>query len=214
MTEPCIKSNTAAARKDSLAERLAQGISDCYARFEEAQIYEIAAAMSVEDPHAAHSFLLERREEPSFPLLRRSILSTIELRIDAAKAAAKAAARDRLLLVEGDDAPGGRNDRAREAAFRKSPGAFLPGAVPSIVKSGLPRAFWNISIDGQIVPCAYVCRAAAVSDVGDMVYLLEQEPHRERGIVIGSPETAADLAGLMPPNITFVAVDLNADGRA
>lgn len=164
--------------------------------------------MAVEDPHAARSFLLERREEPEFPLLRQSILSTIELRIDAANAAA----RDRLLLVTGDDAPGGKNDNAREAAFKANPGTYLPGAEVSNVRT-FARAFWHVLIDGKLVPCDYVCRVALVSDLHDMVECLAVNRQYERGIVIGSPETARDIAGLLPPNIAFVAVALAAGGR-
>ena len=115
MTEPCTHLTTTTAPNGSLAASLAQGISQYAERFEEASVLEIAAAMSVEDPHAARSFLLERTAEPAFPMLRRSVLGTIELRIEAAKAAA----RDRLLLVTGDDAPGGKSDKAREAIFRR-----------------------------------------------------------------------------------------------
>lgn len=207
MTEPCMHPTIAAALKGSLGGLVAQGFSQYANRFEEASVYEIAAAMGVDDPHAARSFLLERTAAPAFPLLRAAVLASLDLRIDAARAM-----RDRLLAVKGDDAPGGPNDRAREAAFRREPGAFLPGAVASIVKSPVP-AFWNVMLDGQLVPCAYVCRAAAVSDLSDMIVLLDEEPRYGRGIVVGAPETERDLAGMIPANITFVAVTL-AGGRA
>ncbi|MCI9881860.1 MULTISPECIES: hypothetical protein [Methylobacterium] len=208
MTEPCTHLTTTTAPNGSLAASLAQGISQYAERFEEASVLEIAAAMSVEDPHAARSFLLERTAEPAFPMLRRSVLGTIELRIEAAKAAA----RDRLLLVTGDDAPGGKSDKAREAIFRRDPGAFLPGAEVSKVRP-FARAFWHVLIDGKDVPCVYVCRAAVVSDLHDMVECLAENRQYERGIVIGAPETARDIAGLLPPNIAFVAVPLATDGR-
>jgi hypothetical protein len=196
--------STAAAQKGSLA----QEISRTVANFEEASVYELVAAMGVDDPHAASEILLEHRGDPAFPMLKAVVLANLDLRIGAATAM-----RDRLLAVKGDDAPGGPNDRAREAAFRRDPGSFLPGAVASIVKAGLPLAFWNVLHDGQLVPCAYVCRAAAMSDLHDMICLLDEQPHRGRGIVIGAPETERDLAGMIPDNVTFVSVDL-AGGRA
>ncbi|KQU31085.1 hypothetical protein ASG63_16430 [Methylobacterium sp. Leaf94] len=208
MTEPCTKSNTTTVSDGSLADHLAQGISDCYARFEEAQIYEIAVAMSVTDPYAARSLLNQRPEEPAFPLLLNGVLATIQLRIEAA-----AAARDRLLLMQGPDRPGGDNDKQRELQFRRDPGAYLPGAIASIRKL-TASAFWHVSIDGRLVPCCYVSRAHLVGDIHDMVVLLDEEPYYKEGVVIGSPETEEAIAGLLPANVRFVAVPLATGGRA
>ncbi len=107
--------------------RLQEGLLAAAMSLAEVQAYEEALAMN--DPVEANAMILAREEEPTFEMLRASVLSTLYSRMKRREETAlKAAAEVRDLHgeVAEEVAAYVELDRMREASFRRTRAATCP----------------------------------------------------------------------------------------
>lgn len=178
----------------------------------EAQLYDEAAALGKRDPKAANDLLLEQAQdpdfEPAFPAIRLALLVSFSARMDVIEAGAET--RDLYAEVQAD-LPGGPADRAREAAFRRDPARFLPGAERSSVALFRAPGFGIVRLDGVDLPWTCAAAGKVRSDYSEL-YALVEDGGYAGGILVGPAAAANELT--LPDAYRFVTVELSNGGRA
>ncbi len=169
--------------------RLQEGLLAAAMSLAEVQAYEEALAMN--DPVEANAMILAREEEPTFEMLRASVLSTLYSRMKRREEIAlKAAAEVRSLHgeVAEEVAEYIELDRMREASFRRDPGRYLPGATNSSVRLFDPAGCWLIDRAGEPYPwiCSHAALRYAQSNLDD-VYDRAVRNGRYHVLLIGAP---------------------------
>lgn len=177
----------------------------------EAQLYNEAAALGKRDPKAGHALLMEQAQdpgfEPAFPAVRLALLVAFSARMDVIEAPMET--RDLLAEVNAD-LPGGPADRAREAAFRRDPARFLPGAERSSISLFRAPGFGMVRISGVDTPWTYAAAGKVRSEFAEL-YALVEDGKFAGGILVGPAAAEGEVS--LPEGYRFVAVELNG-GRA
>ncbi|MCJ2074432.1 hypothetical protein MKK68_01985 [Methylobacterium sp. E-016] len=179
---------------------------------EETQLYENAVSIGKRDAKAGHALLMKQGDlpdfEPAFPMVRLGLLAWFSSRMDVIEGVVET--RD-LLAVVNADLPGGPADRAREAAFRREPGRFLPGATRSAVTLFRAPGFAMIRLDDVDLPWTYAAVGKGRSDFAEL-YAVVEEGGYQGGVLVGPAAVAEEVS--LPEGYEFVAVDLSNGGRA
>lgn len=179
----------------------------------EAQLYDEAAALGKRDPKAGHALLMEQAADPdfeaAFPMIRLALLVSFSARMEVIEAVVET--RDLYAKVQAETAAGGPADRAREAAFRRDPARYLPGAGRSDVALFRSPGFGMIRLDGVDMPWTYTAIGMARSDYSEL-YALVEDGGYTGGILVGPAAAAGEVA--LPDGYTFVAVELATVGGA
>lgn len=219
MTNPDLNSNISAllARPSELMNggevaQVKHHLLNACSLLSEAQLYDEAAALGKRDPKAGHALLMEQAADPdfeaAFPAVRLALLVSFSARMDVIKAPTET--RDLLAEVQAD-LPGGPADRAREAAFRRDPARFLPGAERSSVTLFRAPGFGMVRLHGTDLPWTYAAVGKGRSDFAEL-YALVEDGQYAGGILVGPAAAACEVA--LPEGYTFVAIDLSNGGRA
>ncbi|MCG5246861.1 hypothetical protein LPC10_17760 [Methylorubrum sp. B1-46] len=196
---------------------------------EEVRAYDDALRAS--DPHAAHAALTQRslEIEPLFDEIRGAVMLKLLTKMHRVTEAEKGKAAGDLTAPGAPDQRGlwdgdplyGPDDAAREAAFKRDPGRWLPGATPSATTLFRGEGCWLVERGDRILLATYAVLSCAQSDA--------DECHEKAvddgwgGIVVVGPPGLAKVArvphGAAETGITveFVEVDLGTaptSGRA
>lgn len=181
----------------------------------ETDLYEEAVKLAKRDPRAAHDMLLAQGDDPAFeavfPTVRVCLLADIARRIEKAETQQVVETRDLLAEVQAEACAGGPADQAREAAFRRDPARFLPGAMRSAVTLFRAPGFGMVRVDGIDVPWTYAAAGKVRSDFAEL-YALVEDGKFAGGILAGPAAAANELA--LPDEYQFVVVELSTGGRA
>lgn len=181
----------------------------------ETDLYEEAAKLAKSDPRAAHDMILAQADdpdfEPIFPTVRVCLLADIARRIEKAEAQQVVETRDLYAEVQAEACAGGPADQAREAAFRRDPARFLPGATRSAVTLFRAPGFGMIRLGGQDIPWTYAAVGKVRSDFAEL-YALVEDGKFAGGILVGPASAEGEVS--LPDGYRFVAVELATVGGA
>ncbi len=176
--------------------RLQEGLLAAAMSLAEVQAYEEALAMN--DPVEANAMILAREEEPTFEMLRASVLSTLYSRMKRREETAlKAAAEVRSLHgeVAEEVAEYIELDRMREASFRRDPAATCPAPRTAPFACSTRPVLANRS-GGRTLPLDLLARGAAVCAVQPRRRL---RPRRAQRALPRAPHRRARAEGAHRP---------------
>ncbi|MBI1689502.1 hypothetical protein [Methylorubrum sp. DB1722] len=167
----------------------------------ECQAYEYAATIGVRDPAMGHALLEEyaRENELAFPQVRNALLAQFASRPDA--------------IVDTIDfaAAGGPTDRSREAAFRRDPGRWLPGATKSTVATFPGTGFGVVRYEGHDWLWTYAAAGYAASDLAELADAV-RDGGWFSGLLVGPPGIEREV--VLRDGIRLVTIDTTSQGSA
>lgn len=173
----------------------------------EIQAYE--EALNMDDPAEGHAMIMAREEEPAFEMIRVAVLATLTEWMKRNREAEAGEVRDLNREVTEEIAAYVEIDRMREAAFRRSPGRFLPGATNSPVALFDTQGCWLIERAGDPHPwlVTHAALRYAQSDLND-AYDKAVRNGRFHLLVIGAPGLRDRLALPIDGIITDTLVEI------
>ena len=173
----------------------------------EVQAYE--EALNMDDPAEGHAMILAREEEPAFEMIRVAVLATLAEWMKRSREAEVGEVRDLGREVTDEIHAHIELDRMREAAFRRDPGRFLPGATNSPVALFDAQGCWLVERAGDPHPwlVTHAALRYAQADLND-AYEKAVRNGRFHLLVIGAPGLRDRLALPIDGAITDTLVEV------
>lgn len=173
----------------------------------EIQAYE--EALGMDDPAEGHAMIMAREEEPAFEMVRVAVLATLTEWMKRNREAEVGEVRDLNREVTDEIHAHIELDRMREAAFRRSPGRFLPGATNSPVALFDAQGCWLVDRAGDRHPwlVTHAALRYAQSDLNE-AYDKAVRNGRFHLLVIGAPGLRDRLALPIDGIITDTLVEI------